>query len=155
MDFKSLKEKIINFKDNTIDKMANSLAESNFVIRNKEELSDAIEKSKNTIFVDKKTRKRKTNIKHTIIIFTWKDSDFYKDFLLSFSVMATKAWTQWITLKLSDMDKEDLQEYDIKEFPSLVLFTNRKLKKVIVWEENIKKIVKSLNFNIIEKINNF
>jgi hypothetical protein len=36
----------------------------------------------------------------------------------------------------------------------LVLFTNKKLKKIVVWEENIKTIVKTLDLDIIKAIEN-
>jgi topoisomerase IA-like protein len=34
----------------------------------------------------------------------------------------------------------------------LALFTNKRLKKVIFWEENIDKIINSLNFDVVEVI---
>jgi hypothetical protein len=45
--------------------------------------------------------------------------------------LRTKAWSKNIYLRLCNLDKKDLIKYEIKEFPSLALFTNKRLKKVI------------------------
>jgi hypothetical protein len=42
----------------------------------------------------------------------------------------------------------DLKQYGINKTPSLVVFENIKPIKIIYWEENIQKLVKSLNLNI-------
>jgi hypothetical protein len=42
----------------------------------------------------------------------------------------------------------DLKQYGVNKTPSLVVFENTKPIKVIYWEENIQKLVKSLNLDI-------
>lgn len=154
MDFKAIKEKAIKFKNNSIASGAKKLSESSLVIKKIEDLEKHISKSKNITFTSKDTWETKTGIKHSIIIFTEKDSDFYKDALVIMPVLMTKAWTSWIALKISDIDLKDLKKYNISKTPSLALFTNEKLVKVITWDENIKTIVKTLDLDIIKAIEN-
>ena len=165
MDFKAFKEKAIKFKNSTvktatelknstITSAAKKLAESGAVIKTKEDLDIFIAKSKNTSFINKKTGVTNNYTKHTIVIFAWKESDFYKDALIQFPVLSTKAWSSGIPLKICDLDLKDLKKYKITKKPVLVLFTNEKLSKLVDWEENIKTIVKSLDFNIIKAIEN-
>ena len=61
-----------------------------------------------------------------------KKSDFYKDALIQVPVLATKAWTSSISLKMCDLDLKELSKYKITDLPCLVLFTNEKLKKIVV-----------------------
>ena len=154
MDFKSLKEKAIKFKNDTIASSAKKLSESNLVIKKIEDLGRHIAKSKNTSLVNEKTKESKIFTKHSIVIFVEKNSDFYKDALIQIPVLVTKAWTWGIALKMSDIKIEDLKKYNIFETPSLALFTNEKLVKIIIWAENIKTIVKTLDLDIIKAIEN-
>lgn len=154
MDFKALKEKVLKFKDETITSGAKKLAESSMVIKSKEDLDKLIAKSKNTKFTSKETWETKVFIKHSIVIFVEKKSDFYKDALVQVPVLATKAWTSSISLKMCDLDLKDLSDYKITETPTLALFTDEKLSKVVIWEEDIKTIVKTLDLDIIKAIEN-
>jgi len=154
MDFKDLKEKVLKFKDETITSGAKKLAESSMVIKSKEDLDKLISKSKNTKFTSKETWETKVFIKHSIVIFVEKKSDFYKDALVQVPVLATKAWTSSISLKMCDLDLKDLSDYKITETPTLALFTDEKLSKVVIWEEDIKTIVKTLDLDIIKAIEN-
>lgn len=154
MDFKSIKQKAIKFKNDAISSGAKKLAESSMVIKTKEDLEKIIYKSKNTSFTNKDTGETKEFNKHSIVIFAWKNTDFYKNSLISFPVLMTKSWSQGVAFKMSDLDLKELKKYKISEFPSLVLFSNEKLNKIIVWEENIKNIVKKLDLDIIKAIDN-
>ena len=152
MGFKDFTKKIVEFKNKTIAKASSSLANSSIVIKDLKELKEAINKSQNTKFTSKETWETKTFTKHSIIIFTWKDVEVYKDFLFSIHFLRTKAWSKNTHFRLCNLEKKDLVKYEIKEFPSLALFTNKRLKKVIYWEKNIDKIINSLNFNVVEVI---
>jgi len=172
MDFKNFKEKVLKLKDDTvkfskkvkdntvkftnktIDNSAKKLSESSYVIKTKEDLDEIISKSKNTSFTNKDTLETKEFTKHSIIIFSWKDTDFYKDALISLPVLVTKAWSGWVALKMCNLDLKYLSEYKITEIPSLVLFTNEKLEKIVNGEKNINSIVKTLNLDIIKAIEN-
>lgn len=154
MDFKTLKEKAIKLKNDTIALWAKKLSESELVIKKVEDLEKHISKSKNTSFVSKETWETKNFIKHSIVIFAEKESKFYRDALLQIPILVTKAWGSGVALKMSDIDLKDLKTYHISETPSLVLFTNEKLAKTIIWEENIKTIVKTLDLDIIKAIEN-
>jgi hypothetical protein len=41
-----------------------------------------------------------------------------------------------------------LEEYNIWEFPALLVFENKQLYKMILWEDNVKKVVKTLDLDI-------
>ena len=151
---KSLKDKAIDLKNKAVDSAAKKFAESSLVLKNKEDLDKIITKSKTTTFTDEKTLETKTFIKHSIVIFIEKDSEFYKDALIQVPVLATKAFASNINLKMCNLDLKDLKKYKIKETPVLALFTDEKLVKLIAWEENIKTIVKTLDLDIIKAIEN-
>ena len=154
MNFKTLKEKVIKFKDNTVSSAAKKLAESGLVIKTKEDLDKIIEKSKNTSFTSKETWVTKNFTKHSIVIFVAKESEFYKDALVQVPVLATKAFASNLPLKMCDLALDDLKDYKITETPVLALFTNEKLVKLVTGEENIKTIVKTLDLDIIKAIEN-
>jgi hypothetical protein len=53
------------------------------------------------------------------------------------------------------VEEFDYKKNQVEEFPSLVLFENTEVKKVITGKENILKLVKTWNFDInklVEKI---
>jgi len=154
MGFAEWKAKAVKLKNDTVEKMAKKLSESSLVLKTKEDLDKIIAKSKTTTFTDEKTLETKEFIKHSIVIFVKKNSEFYKDALIQVPVLATKAFASNINLKMCDLDLKDLKSYKIKETPALVLFTNEKVEKTILWEENIKTIVKTLDLDIIKAIEN-
>jgi hypothetical protein len=47
-----------------------------------------------------------------------------------------------------------LKQYGLNKIPGLVVFENTKPIKVVYWEENITKLVKSLNLDINKTIEN-
>ncbi len=157
MDFSKLKEKFSSIKSDslklyneTVEKTAKKLIESNFTIKTLFELEDFIWKSKN--YFSESSNKEET--KKIICIFASKESDFFKKFLYELPVIYTKAWTRniWIKLVESSLEWLDLSKYQIVSIPSLVLFENEKVVKVVATEEKINKIVKSLSLDIEKSI---
>ncbi|MFA5917211.1 MAG: hypothetical protein WC850_03145 [Candidatus Gracilibacteria bacterium] len=153
MDFSKLKEKFSSFKSDslklyneTVEKTAKKLIESNFTIKTLFELEDFIGKSKN--YFSESSNKEET--KRIICIFASKESDFFKKFLYELPVIYTKAWARNIGIKLveSSLEGLELSKYQIVSIPSLVLFENEKVVKVVATEEKINKIVKSLTLDI-------
>ena len=66
-------------------------------------------------------------------------------------MLVTKAFSQNINLKLgikSILSKEDEEHYSIKEYPCIVVFENEKWYKTISGNENITKLVKSIDLDI-------
>ncbi len=157
MDFSKLKEKFssiksdtLKFYNETVEKTAKKLVESNFTIKTLFELQDFIWKSKN--YFSESSNKEET--KMIICIFASKESDFFKNFLYELPVIYTKAWSRNIGIKLVESSLEwlDLSKYQIVSIPSLVLFENEKVVKVVATEEKINKIVKSLTLDIEKSI---
>lgn len=157
MDFSKFKEKLSSFKDTTVkfynktlDDTAKKLANSSFTIKTLFDLEDFISKSK--YYFNEASGKEEW--KKIICIFASKDSEFFKDFLYELPLVYTKAWARNIQIKLVESSIEwlDLSRYSIKEIPSLVLFENEKVSKVVASEEKINKIVKSLSLDIEESI---
>lgn len=157
MDFSKIKSKIIETKNKAVVKSAELLWNSSFTIKTLEELNESIKKSKKTTFTNKETWELKEFNKKVIIVFWDENSNFFKESLLIFPILVTKAFYQNTTLKLAKTSISwiNLEDYKIKEIPSLVMFENEDVKKVIEWRENILKLVKSINLDInseIEKI---
>lgn len=156
MDFKSFKEKLIQKTNNLVDYSAKKLASSSLTIQNKEDLDKMIEKSKETTFVNKETKEEKKFSHRSLVIFSDEKSDFFKKALYILPVISIKAFSQNVTVKLakSVIEWVDLKKYEIDKLPALVVFENEKLLKVIFWEENILKLVKSFDLDINKEIDN-
>lgn len=157
MDFKALQEKAkkygknlwetLNWHLNTgIEKLENS----KFVVSDEASLEEIISSTKDTTNSYGKISRKKT-----IVIFVEKWSDFYKH-LLSYMlpIIYGKAWTQNIWVKISNLEKEKLQKYDITEIPALAVFGDTEIIKVIYGKEAIEKVVKNTNVDINELITN-
>ena len=163
MDLKSLKEKALEIKKQASDKIekaldysAKKLSESSVTIDKKEDIDKLITKSKTTSFTNEKTWETKEYKHKSIVIFWEEKSDFFKKALINFPILVTKAFSQNITLKLA---KEKIEKYDIKdlwvkEFPCMVVFEEEKVLKIIHWEKNIQKLVNALNLNINKEMEN-
>lgn len=167
MDFATIKEKIVNGskkakdwiirgKNKVLSFWAKTLSSSNATIKDKKVLEEAVLKSKNTSFVDKKTNEKKTFKKRVIIIFWNEKSDFFKEALLNYPILVAKAFSQNVVLKLavSNIKDVDFTKYGITKFPSLVVFENNKVLKVVSSKESILKLVKSFNLDINKEIDN-
>jgi len=144
-----LKEKALEIKDDLVEKWAESIAKSSLVLKEKEDLDKIIEKTTPKEFTSKETGEKKVFKKYAVVIFVKKDTDFYKEALIEIPVLATKAWSQNIPLKITELSYKG-----VKNFPSLVVFENKKIYKTLEGEENIKKIVKNVDFDIIKQIEN-
>lgn len=164
MDFKKIKEKAKKIKDKTINiaknttlKVKNSkIANISFIIKTKKDFDDLIEKSKTTYYYDNEKNKKISYLNKSIVIFAIEWTNFYKKLFYIFPIISTKAFSQNITVKLSKPNIKwiDYKKYNIniKNFPCLVIFQEKKLYKIIEWEENINKLVKSINLDINKKI---
>lgn len=158
MNIKVLKKKASTFKTNTIKKIdgviwnqANKLQSSKIVIAKISELEEFIKlsqtiKNKETWISTKK---------RVIVIFAEKDSDFYKWALFMIPILYTKTWTQNVQFKISSIPLKKLKEYKVTQTPTLVVFENKKIYKRIKGQENIEKVVKSINLNINDTIESF
>lgn len=165
MDFNELKRKALELKKKAeektkeaIDYSSKKLADSNFTISTKQDLISFIEQSKNTTYTVEETGEEKTSIKKVIVIFWDEKSDFFKEALYQLPIIWTKAFSQNVKVKLVKHDIEwiDLSKYKVEEVPSMVVFENKDIYKVITWKENIKEVVKKLSLDInkiIEEIN--
>ncbi len=164
MNFKELKEKAKKMQEKAseytskaIKYSSEKLASSSFTINTKEELDNFIKKSENKKFKNKETGEEKIFVKKVIVIFWEEKSDFFKESLYMFPSLVAKAFSQNISLKLAKSEIKDvkLSKYKINEIPSLVVFENKKVFKIISWRENILKLVKSLNLDINKEINKY
>lgn len=160
MDFKTLKQKALELKDKaveitnkTIETSAQKLGESSLVLKTELELNDFVSKSENKSYITKDWVS-KISIKRVLIIFWDSKNDFFKNMLLYLPVLLTKSFYDNLSLKLVDINNEDIdiKKYNVEEIPSLVVLENKEIFKVIPWEENIKKVVKSLTLDINETI---
>ncbi len=162
MDFESIKKKALELKkkasekiDDAVEFWAKKIAEK--AIDTKKELEDFIKKSEETIFTSKETWETKT-FKHKVVVIFWEeDSDFFKDALIRLPLLKTKAFSSSVKLKLakSKIEWVDLKEYGVEEIPSMLVFQDKKVYKVIEWEKNIEKITKSLTINLEKEIEEF
>jgi len=157
MDFSKFKDKLSSLKSSavkvyneTVEKSAVKLIGSNFTIKTLFELEDFIWKSKNYF----SEASGKEEWKKIICIFASKESDFFKKFLYEIPVIYTKAWSRniWIKLVESSFDWLDLPRFQISVLPSLVLFENEKVAKVVATEEKINKIINNLSLDIEKSI---
>lgn len=157
MDFSIIKEKVIWFKDKAVDaanktleKWAEAIQKSSFTLTDLSALEWFIAKSKN--YYNDVMKKEIT--KCVIVIFAPKNTDFYKKALYILPIVYTKSWTLNIEVKIVDSSIEwlDISKYNITELPSLVLFENEKVVKVVAGEEKINKIVTGLTLDIISTI---
>ncbi|MCP4523993.1 MAG: hypothetical protein GY828_07295 [Candidatus Gracilibacteria bacterium] len=160
MDFKKLldttKEKTINYSKKAIKYSSEKLAESQMTLRNEEGIQKHIEKSGNTSHTNKETNETKTFTKQSILIYVDESSDFFKECLYIFPVLLTKGFSGSISVKLvsSNIADFDYSTYSVSEFPSLVLYENKVLKKVITGKEDILKLVKNIDLDINKQIEN-
>lgn len=135
---------------------AEKIAASRITIDSKKELEDFIAESQTTTYT-KENGEEKT-FSHTVIVVFWKESsNFFKDALLHFPILVTKAFAQNIKLKLAKAEIKDVQltDYNIQSTPAMCIFTNEKLVKTIQWEENIEKITKSFTIDILSEIEKY
>lgn len=144
-----LKNKAVELKNKTIDEAAKKVSESSVVLKNNEELYEFILKSQNTTFTNQNWESKIYTKRCAVII--WDSSlNFFKELLFSLPILLAKWFSQNLPIKVVDIKNEsiNLTAYNISEFPSLIIFENKEVYKIIVWEDNIKKVVKSLSLDI-------
>ncbi len=146
---KELKDKAVEFKDKTLENTATKVGQSSLVMKTQSEVTAFIEKSENKTFVTQEWA-TKNFTKRVFLVVGDSTKDFYKEFLFLFPVLITKAFSQNVSFKVVDIQNKEinLSEYGVWEVPALLVFEDRSLYKTIVWEENIKKVVKSLSLDI-------
>lgn len=150
MNLQELKQKALELKNKAVDYWSNKLIESGFTLEKKEEINDFIQKSENTELTDKETWETKHYIKKAILIFGEEKTDFFKKALFILPILATKGFSQNIPVKLVKCTEKNiwLDDYKIKELPSLIVFENKVISQLISGEENILKLVKKLELDI-------
>lgn len=150
MDFATIKAKAIEAKNKAIAYGAETLSGSGLILQSKNEIDSVIAKSKTTEFKNKETWELKYFEHFSIIIFAQKDSDFFKDALYALPVLAAKAFSQNMILKIAHSDSEgiNLDDYKIKTLPTLIIFKEEKIYKSLTGSESILKLVKSANMDI-------
>ncbi len=151
---KQLKDKASRATQQAIDYSAQKLADSKFTITSIDDLEEFIQKSKTTTGTDSDTWKKKEFQHRAIVIFVDTGSEFFKSLLYKLPVLQTKAFSQNIALRLADisMKKLDKKEYQIGREETLLVFENMKITKVLSWQENIQKVVKSMSLDINKSI---
>lgn len=144
-----LKDKAIELKDKTVDMTAEKISKSSLVLQGQEDFDKFILKSENKTFLNQEWE-TKVFEKRCLVIFWDSSKDFFKEFLLSIPVLLTKSFSQNVALKIVDVkdEKIDIKKYSLSEIPALIVFENKEVYKTITWEDNIKKVVKSLTLDI-------
>ncbi len=154
MDFKKLVEKAKNKTKEISNKAvifgSEKLAESGLTLKKTEDIQKFIDNSINKEFTNKETGISKTFKRKAIIIFADEKSDFFKEVLYILPVLATKSFSQNIPFKIasSNIKDFDYKGHDLKEFPSLIMYENKEIKKTLSWKENILKLVKTMDLDI-------
>jgi len=150
MDFTDIKKKAFEMKNKALEYSSDRLSNSSLTIDSKKELDEFIAKSENTKFTSSETGKEKIFVKRVIILFWDEKTDFFKKALYKAPVLIAKSFSQNIPFKLAKSTIKDsaLSDYKVSELPSLVVFENKEMYKVITWEENILKLVNSFNLDI-------
>jgi len=156
MDFSKLKQKAFELKnkavemrDKAVEFSAEKISQSWLVLKEQSDLESLISKSENKIITSKEWDE-KTFVKRSILVLWNGEKDFFKDFLISIPVLVTKSFSQNLSIKILDINNKNVNitEYNIDDFPALVVFENKEVYKIITWEDNVKKVVKSLNLDI-------
>lgn len=160
MDFSKIKakafqfkDKVVEFTDKTIVEAAKKVSQSNIVLKNQVELDEFILKSENKTYTND-LWESKVFTKRCLVIFWDSTKDFFREFLFLLPVLLTKWFSQNLSIKLIDINNKEIEysKYDLKEIPSMIVFENKIIYKIIIWEENIKKVVKSLSLDINKSI---
>lgn len=137
--FNQFKEKAIEITDKTIEMTAKKISESTLVIKTQNEFETFISKSENKKFINDKWEE-KIFTKRVFIVFWDSKQDFFKEFMLSLPVLLTKSFSQNISFKVVDISNKEINYslYELKDFPTLLVFENKEMYKSISWEENLR-----------------
>lgn len=149
------KEKFNEAVNFSAEKISTSSA---FSILTKKDLSELIEKTETTEFQSKETWEIKYFKHKWYLVIADEKADSFKKISLLFPILKTKAFSANSKIMLAKSNVEDLnlmQEYELSELPAIIVFENKEVYKIIIWEENIEKISKSFKMNIEEIIEEF
>ncbi len=156
MDFKNLKQKALELKDkavkltnDTLDKTITWIYNSSLSIKNQTEFDSFILKSANTTYKTSEWVEKEAIRRISIIYWDYGNAEFRK-FLIWLPVLLAKWFSDWLSLKILDTNNTEINKeiYEQYETPSLFLYENKELKKIVQWMENINKVVKTLNLDI-------
>lgn len=158
MDFNALKEKAKLFgnkvKDATqkaIEKWSQELQNSVFMVKDMAWFEQVV-----TASVNKTGSTGIVYEKKSLLIVWDPETDFFKKALYILPVVYAKAWSQNTVVKLlsSKNTSIDFAKYAIQlnQIPSCIVFGDKKVYKIIAWEENINKLVTSLSLDILSTV---
>jgi len=125
------------------------------VIKTAQELEDFTKKSENKTHVNNEWVTKVFTKRVFLVLWDSKDN-FFKEFLILIPVLLAKSFSQNISLKMADIsnDQIDYKKYEVSDFPCMIVFENNEIYKIIVWENNIKTIIKDFNLDINKTIDN-
>lgn len=126
------------------------LRDSKFILKDKENFHTIVESSKNKEFTDKKTGISKTFTRRSVIFICQKEGKFTTSILYKLPFILTKSFAQNISfwIILWELKWVELKKYKFQSFPSILLFENWSVSKIIEWEENVQKVVNSMSLDI-------
>lgn len=151
MDFSKIKEKALQAKKALAEKADKAVSFSRDKI-----ISSALIKDNTVLdeFIAKTSNYTSStwNIVEKVWVLLVVDitSDFYKKLLYVFPTLYTKGWSKNIEVKMltSDANDVDRKKYNIDAIPSLVLFKDKKVSKLVDSEEKILKIVRTPSLDL-------
>jgi len=161
MDFLDLKNKASRFTTKAkqatktaVEFSAGKLAESWITLGSVKELDEFIEKSSTTVWKDAISGEEKKFKHSVIVIFADTQGEFFTQMLYKLPVLATKAFSQNVSLKLADISMKwlDAIKYGTKDGEALVLIENKNVVKIVKGTQNIQKIVKEASLDINKSI---
>lgn len=156
MDFSKLKTKALELKDKaveitnkTVDATAKKVWESSLVLKIQLDFDEFILKSETKTFTNQ-AWETKIFEKRCAVIAWDSEQNFFKEMLFSLPILLTKGFSQNLPIKMIDIKNKDisLEKYQLSEIPAMIIFENKEVYKTITWEDNIKKVVKSLTLDI-------
>ncbi|MDD2871357.1 MAG: hypothetical protein PHS49_05175 [Candidatus Gracilibacteria bacterium] len=147
-----IKNDVTQKKDEVINKGKQGFFSIKFGVNTKEELDFIIKKSATTSITNPETGEEKSYRHKSMVIFAEQGSEFMKKAYYIVPVIVTKAFSQNIAVKLANSKIEgvDLKKFAVEEnnLPCIAIFEEEKYLKTISGEENILKLVKSLDLDI-------
>lgn len=151
-----IKQEATEKKDETIKYAKEKSYGFKTVISSKEEFDFIVKKSATTSFISQESGEEKFYKHKSIIVFAEEWSEFLKKTVYVMPILITKAFSQNIVVRLikTQIEGINLSDYWVKveNLPSMVVFEEEKVLKIIEWQENILKLVKSLDLDINKSI---
>lgn len=156
MDIKSLKEKAnelkkkaLEAKDIAIKKTLEWIYNSQICIKTQTDFDSFVLKSLNNFYTDKEWVKKETVRRSLIVYWDFQDKEFQK-VLIWIPVLIAKWFSENTGLKILDTNNTDVKTEIYEEFekPSILMYENKLLEKIVPGKESVLKVVKSLNLDI-------